>query len=202
MRPPRSPAKCIHHVAIFSSPSEPPELAQLPREGASTPTTTPRDHPATSVPTTPTEATTPGARANPSALSLPSAAATPPSSTAAPPAAPQANKISPDARLCGIISQTDVIRFLQRHAMSDCSSGQSGCAIFHRTVKDLGLVGFASAEIPPSPSTTSSENSERLAGLAGPRMTLVQVRRAALPPASALQCHSVRRGVTQNGLPV
>ena len=192
MRPPRSPAKCIHHVAIFSSPMPPaPEAATQPTEGASTPTTTPRG-PAAAPASALRDADAPPAAAagpypaqplrSPPPLSdaaagrTPSGGAPTPTPVAAA-AAPRATALSPDSRLCGILSQIDVMRFLNDRAQAECSSGQAGCAVFHRNVKELGLVGFAMSEIPPSPSTTSSENSERMSkGFAGPRMTLLPVR--------------------------
>lgn len=51
----------------------------------------------------------------------------------------------------------------------------------HKTVKDLGLIGFCSTDVPPSPSTTSSETSERRGKLTlGSRLTLVPSTETAL----------------------
>ena len=46
--------------------------------------------------------------------------------------------------------------------------------MFHKTVRELGLVGLCATDVPPSPSTTSSETSERHCLAApGSRVTLV-----------------------------
>lgn len=59
--------------------------------------------------------------------------------------------------------------------------GHQGTSISHKTVKELGLVGFCSTDVPPSPSTTSSETSERRCKAAlGSRLTLIPSHETAL----------------------
>lgn len=110
---------------------------------------------------------------------------------------------SNEDKISGIISQTDVVRCLHSHEhlvrsnkpqSNDAAAlvlpdhprhhlqgGHQGSSICHKTVKELGLVGFCSTEVPPSPSTTSSETSERRGNAAlGSRLTLVPSNETAL----------------------
>eukprot|EP00892_Ulva_mutabilis_P002599 jgi/Ulvmu1/1233/UM109_0031.1 len=85
---------------------------------------------------------------------------------------------SNEDKISGIISQTDVVRCLHSH---EHQGGHQGNSICHKTVKELGLVGFCSTDVPPSPSTTSSETSERRGNAAlGSRLTLVPSNETAL----------------------
>ena len=112
---------------------------------------------------------------------------------------------SNEDKISGIISQTDVVRCLHSHehqvnirdhhavsSLMPCAcpdlhgrthsqGGHAGSSICHKTVKELGLVGFCSTDVPPSPSTTSSETSERRVNAAlGSRLTLVPSNETAL----------------------
>ena len=242
MRPPRSPAKCIHQVALYTSPSD-ADGAALPL--AAPPPTRCRHHPSPSpapslrstldgplastatadAPARATQRPVPGTAHAPLGSPVVEQAVAlsprPPATLAAPPdafmpsprpsavlAPPVATDTAPSdsprhasgaaaaafappaggmpragvpaqARLCGVLSQIDVVRFIDRKERArhehNRSSGGHGFPLLHRSVKELGLAGFAPAEIPPSPSTTSSENSELLGrGSAAVRTTLAQ----------------------------
>jgi hypothetical protein len=255
MRPPKSPAKCIHHVAIYApppdsdapaaashahaapqhslgraqpSPSPAPSLdgplaSTATAETGSRPLPRPPSATATVAHDVAAPATVSGSGRSPrppaalgvahgdSALRSPrppsvlapraSVADTGlPSDSAAPSPRPASSRAAPfgapavaatptaltprggpaaAARLCGILSQSDVIRFIdskerERQESSRRAGGQ-GFPLMHKSVKELGLAGFSPAEIPPSPSTTSSENSDLRgkAAAGGARMTLV-----------------------------
>lgn len=75
------------------------------------------------------------------------------------------------AELTGVLSQTDIIRALHDYEATETLQGST---VFHKTVRELGLVGLCATDVPPSPSTTSSETSERHCLAApGSRITLV-----------------------------
>lgn len=64
--------------------------------------------------------------------------------------------------------------YLRRDTINDLQETLQGSTVFHKTVRELGLVGLCATDVPPSPSTTSSETSERHCLAApGSRITLV-----------------------------